>query len=103
MDEIERDGVLHDPIYVDLTTKVILDGHHRTEALRRLGYKRIPVVLVRYFSPDVRVESWRPGVKVTKREVIYRGLNGNKFPPKTSRHLFPRRITGLDVPLDVLD
>jgi len=102
MSEIERDGVLRDPIYVDVVSKVILDGHHRTEALKRLGCRRIPAVLVRYFSPEIRVESWRPGVKVTKREVIYRGLNGIKFPPKTSRHVFPYRVTGLDVSLDRL-
>ena len=103
INEIEADGVLRDPVYVDIVTGVILDGHHRTEALRHLGYKRIPSVLVYYFSPEVRVGSWRPDVKVTKREVIYRGLNGRKFPPKTSRHVFPSRLTGLNVPLSLLD
>ncbi len=32
------------PIIVDRETRVIIDGHHRFEALRLLGAKRVPVV-----------------------------------------------------------
>ena len=35
--EIRRDGVLKLPVLVEQEHHVILDGHHRYEALRRLG------------------------------------------------------------------
>jgi len=53
--EILSDGILKMPIAVDRSTYIILDGHHRLHALRRIGCKRIPVVLVDYQSPEIEV------------------------------------------------
>ncbi|MCE4604886.1 MAG: ParB N-terminal domain-containing protein [Aeropyrum sp.] len=85
-DDIRSRGVLIRPILVDAKTLVILDGHHRVEALRRLGARRVPAVLVDYDSDCVNVDSWREGVTVSKDEVRRRGLSGDPYPPKTSRH-----------------
>ncbi|MDP2971868.1 MAG: ParB N-terminal domain-containing protein [Deltaproteobacteria bacterium] len=52
--EILSDGILKMPIAVDRDTYVILDGHHRLHALKRIGCKRIPVVLVDYHPPASR-------------------------------------------------
>jgi len=57
-EEIERDGILEDPVIVDRETLVVLDGMHRVKALRRLGCKLMPVCLVDYSSPEIRVERW---------------------------------------------
>jgi len=84
--DIRERGVLIRPILVDAKTMVILDGHHRVEALRRIGARRIPAVLVDYDSDCVTVGSWREGVVVSKDEVRRRGLAGDPYPPKTSRH-----------------
>ncbi len=84
--QIELDGVLKRPIVADRTTNVVLDGHHRIEALRLLGYKEVPVVFVNYSSPDICVQGWN-GINVTKEMVISAGLSGNKLPPKTSKHM----------------
>lgn len=40
--EILSDGFLKEPIIVDINTMVVLDGHHRFNILKKLGYKFVP-------------------------------------------------------------
>jgi hypothetical protein len=101
--ELKRDGMLKDPIIVDQRTMVILDGHHRYNALRRMGYKYVPVYLVDYGSDHITVGAWRNGEHVTKAEVTRAGLTGNLLPAKTSRHVVPGAPHGVNVPLAVLE
>ncbi len=92
-EEIASDGALKLAIAVDRNTWVVIDGHHRIQALKLLGCKKIPVVFIDYASPDVVVQSWRLGENVTKDDVIQAALSGKKMPPKTTRHLV--RINGI--------
>lgn len=94
-EQIRTDRVLKRPILAADRHFVILDGHHRVEALRALGCKRVPVYLVDYESDAVTLGTWPDAVVkvVTKREVIRRGLGHDLFPPKTTRH-------GLTVPVE---
>jgi len=55
---IKADGVVKHPIIVDRESLVVLDGVHRVAALKKLGIKRIPVSLVDYKNPSIRVCSW---------------------------------------------
>ena len=87
-EQIRRDGVLKRPILVADRDFVILDGHHRAEALRKLGCVRIPAYLVDYRSDIVKLGTW-PDASVSvvsKEEVLRRGLHNDPFPPKTTRH-----------------
>jgi len=84
---IEYDGILRKPIAADGSTNIIIDGHHRLEALKRLGYSKIPVYFIDYRCPRVRIESWRKSNPPTKDMVIESALAGKKFPPKTTRHM----------------
>jgi ParB-like chromosome segregation protein Spo0J len=59
--EIELDRILKFAIAVDEATNIILDGHHRFNALRELGCKRIPAIFVDYNAPQIKVKSWRNG------------------------------------------
>jgi ParB-like chromosome segregation protein Spo0J len=86
-DEILGDGILKMPICIDKKTCVILDGHHRLQALKRLGYTKIPCVLVDYQSPDIRVIAWREGEQITKERIIEIALSEKKMPSKTSKHM----------------
>ena len=86
MEELRRTGVFADPIWVALHSLVILNGHHRVEAARRIGARRVPAWLVDYESDLVSLEPWQPGLPITKAEVVRRGLAGQLFPPKTTRH-----------------
>jgi len=55
--EINR-GICRNPVIVDKETLVVLDGMHRVAALQHLDCRLIPVCLVNYNNPSIRVESW---------------------------------------------
>ena len=99
--EIERDGVLKIPVLVEREHHVILDGHHRWEALRRLGCRRIPAYVVDYSSEEISLTTW-PGAivaTITKEQVVDHGVRGDLFPPKTTRHLLKEKVPESPVPL----
>ena len=85
--EILSDGILKMPIAVDKNTYIILDGHHRLHALRKIGCKRIPVILFDYQSPEIEVIPWREDENITKEMIVQTALAGRRMPPKTSRHM----------------
>lgn len=97
---IEQDGFVASPLLVEETHHIILDGHHRYQALKELGCRRIPVFLADYADPAITLETW-PGAiveRVTKEEVVEKVLAGDVYPPKTTRHrvrdsLPPRRVS----------
>src|SRR5438105_15135974 len=93
-EQIRRDGFLKRPILVADGDLVILDGHHRAEAVRALGCAKIPAYLVDYQSDDVHLGT-RPDATVrcvSKPEVIRPGLTQGLFPPKTTRRPASRAI-----------
>jgi hypothetical protein len=109
--EILSDGMLKMPIAVDRSTYIILDGHHRLHALKKIGCKKIPVILVDYQSPEIEVIPWREGEKITKELIIDTALTGKRMAPKTSKHMI--RVEGelkhisiletvINIPLDEL-
>jgi L-serine kinase (ADP) len=102
MEEIRRQGVFADPIWVARGSYVILNGHHRVEALRRLGASRVPAWVLDYETDLVSLEPWRPGLPITKAEVVHRGLTGDLFPPKTTRHRIRGELPPRSEPLAVL-
>lgn len=85
--EIKQDGCLKRPIIVDLQTRVILDGHHRYNCMKRLGKTHIPAYFVDYQRPEIEVLPWDNKPPVTKEIVINAGLSGKKLPSKSSRHM----------------
>jgi hypothetical protein len=86
-EEILDDGILKMPICIDRKTCIILDGHHRLQALKRLGCKKIPCVLVDYQSENISVIPWREGETITKETIVEMALSGRKMPSKTSKHM----------------
>ncbi len=97
---IEESGVMKEPIIVEGEHLIILDGHHRTEALRRIGAKAVPAVVVNY--GEIRLLARRKSRPVTKELVVETALAGRVFPPKTTKHLVGNRIRGTRIPLELL-
>lgn len=78
------------PIVVDSASMVILDGHHRYNALKRLNARYVPAILVDYNDDDILLSYWREEYKnITKKDVLLAGNSQNKLPHKTSKHTFP--------------
>ncbi len=41
---------------------LIVDGHHRWAALKELGYRKAPAIVVDYFDDSIRLETWYPAI-----------------------------------------
>ncbi len=100
--ELLRTGEFSDPIWVARGSWVILNGHHRVEAMRRLGMKRIPAWVFDYDDERVALERWGPGPPIAKADVVRRAEGGTPFPPKTTRHRLHVELPPRSVPLESL-
>ena len=58
------------PIAVEHSKFAIMDGHHRYNAAKKLGLKRIPCVLMDYERSGVTLQSWRPEINVSVEDVF---------------------------------
>ena len=100
LERFQRTGCVDYAVVVDRATGTIIDGHHRYEALRRLGAALVPVHLVDYMDASITVRAWREHEPApTKQEVVHRAAMGVLYPPKTTRHDFVRALSPADVPL----
>jgi len=71
MKEMIEDGFQRDPIIVDKESGVVLDGHHRRNILKTLGYSKIASYQVQYMEDDkIRVKTWYPVVIGSKRRLM---------------------------------
>jgi len=98
--KILKDGIWIRPICVDKKYFLIMDGHHRLEVAKQLGFKYIPCKLYNY--DDVEVRSMRKNHIVTKELIIKRALSGNVYPYKTVKHIFPGGYPKSNVPISLL-
>ena len=56
--KIQADGLFTNPIMVDERSLVVLDGMHRVAAVRKIGYRFMPVCLIDYQTSNVILSSW---------------------------------------------
>jgi L-serine kinase (ADP) len=90
------------PIVIEINTNAIMDGHHRYNAAKTIGLSRIPCIKKDYASNEVTLLSWKQGIKVTVKDVFKKIKNKNKFPIKTTRHIFRPPINEINIPIDLL-
>ena len=64
-------------------TNMIIDGHHRFEALKILGYKKFPIIYVNYFSDYICCSLSK---KILKEDLINYAINENVKKVKYSNH-----------------
>lgn len=97
-------GYIKNPVVVDRKNNIILDGHHRVEALRQLGALKVPVYLVNYQNKKIRVALRRKEFvfKDIKQAVIDYCLQGKIFPSKTTKHLIKNRPKNINVKINQL-
>lgn len=93
---------LRNPIIVEAKHYVILDGHHRVQALSDLGYSKIPAVLVNYYNEKIKVAARRKNIKISKEKIIERALANTPYPYKTTKHFIPDRPKFINMDLNKL-
>ncbi len=102
---IEEESAVLEPVLVARGSWVVLNGHHRVEALRRLGARLVPAWVVDYEDEAIIVDRWpRSSVEEVpdKATILARAQAGRLYPPKTSRHTVRRRLPKRKTPLAVL-
>lgn len=81
------------PLLVDKDNYIILDGHHRFNALKKMGISKIPVILVDYFDDSlILLEPWREGEFYLKKDIVDLVKSHRKLPPKTTRHIIKKEF-----------
>ena len=71
-------------ILVCSNSNMIIDGHHRYAALKELGYKKIPVTLINYFSDKIMTDKDN---SLLKEDIIKHSETGNLYEPKSTNHI----------------
>lgn len=99
---IRKDNLLRQPILVSRDRNVVLDGHHRLEAMKQLNARYIPAYVIDYYSEDVSVTLRRERIleRILKKGIIAYAGEGKLFPYKTTRHVVRARTSGTEVTLD---
>ncbi len=99
---LRRTKLISEPIWVAQGSWVILNGHHRVEALRRMGAERVPAWVLDYESELIHLERWHTGPPIAKSEVVQRAREGRLFPPKTTRHRLEFALPARPTPISEL-
>lgn len=107
---IKADGKVKQAIIADKKTGIVLDGSHRYVFFLANGYATVPVRFVDYNSQYITVGTRllhkflvNNNTGISKDEVIRRGLCGDLFLPRTTRHFFPFIKENISVPLYELE
>jgi hypothetical protein len=88
--QIISEGFWLEPILVERTSRVIMDGHHRREFARRHSLRAVPCVMLDY--SQVELYSRQAGVHVSADDIINRGVERRPYPAKTTRHILNCRM-----------
>eukprot|EP01102_Stenamoeba_stenopodia_P021838 TRINITY_DN8907_c0_g1_i1.p1 TRINITY_DN8907_c0_g1~~TRINITY_DN8907_c0_g1_i1.p1 ORF type:complete len:236 (-),score=37.89 TRINITY_DN8907_c0_g1_i1:34-741(-) len=62
----------------------IIDGHHRFSVMKKLGWQKIPTLLLNYQHDDIITHPLRP---IAKRQVERAGITQKYLPPKSTQHM----------------
>ncbi|MHA1940637.1 MAG: hypothetical protein ACXACP_08985 [Candidatus Hodarchaeales archaeon] len=92
-DNLNRLGYFFRPILIVKKHNVVLDGHHRVEALKELGGVRIPCIEIKYLNnPDITLSTWYPIYTGAIKE-IPNILNGLKIRWTAIGHVNAEKFT----------
>jgi L-serine kinase (ADP) len=73
------------PSIVVTSENVIIDGHHRFHALKKLGFSKIPVHSINYLNDKIITHDDKKKM-VSKDNIIKNALEKNLMEPKSTMH-----------------
>lgn len=100
---LSQKRIVEKSLLVGLESRIILDGHHRYSALKRLGCRYVPAVLLREDNDTFSLASRRPEFEITHRMVVEMVRSGKRFPPKTTRYCTRYEVGEINLCLSYLD
>jgi len=65
---------------------VLIDGHHRLELMKRMGYTKIPVTVINYYH-DCVLTHIDANKRLAKKTIVQSALNDINLQPKSTRHV----------------
>lgn len=98
---IAAEGKWTNPIWVESSDLLIMDGHHRLEAAILLGLARLPCVLLSYHMPELSVASWNGNAQFPIADIFAAGRSQSLLPYKTTRHILACAVP--KAPYDLAD
>ncbi|WP_417696636.1 ParB N-terminal domain-containing protein [Pseudomonas sp.] len=101
-ESIIRAGHWLEPIIVERSRGIVMDGNHRFNAALQLGLKRVPCIQLDYSDPRVRVRHWHSGKAFEVERIFTIIERGELFPYKTTRHVFDPALPVIAIPLERL-
>ena len=99
---IVRAGHWLEPIIVERSRGIVMDGNHRFNAALQLGLKRVPCIQLDYTDPRVCVRHWQTGQAFEVAQIFTTIARGELFPDKTTRHAFAPALPRVAIPLERL-
>lgn len=73
-EKIKKEGVIDMPIIIapipGTDKYLIVDGHHRWAAVKELGYRKIPAIIIDYFDDSVKLGTWYPAIIGDIEEIL---------------------------------
>jgi L-serine kinase (ADP) len=80
----------------------VMDGHHRLNAAKYLRLTKVPCDIMTYESGGVSLKSWRPDLACSVADIRDLVASSQKYPLKTTRHIFDPSIDEVKIPLKLL-
>ncbi|TMN38142.1 hypothetical protein CWB89_10930 [Pseudoalteromonas piscicida] len=100
--KIVLDKIWTTPVVIDKNTQVLMDGHHRFEVAKRLRLAKLPCVVMCYERDEIQISCRTSGDSLCYHTVIAAAKSANKFPIKTTRHIFKHSLPVGAFPLSSL-
>jgi hypothetical protein len=101
-ESIVRAGHWLEPIIVERSRGIVMDGNHRFTAALQLGLRRVPCIQLDYSDPRVCVRHWQTGQAFEVARIFTTIACGEIFPYKTTRHVFDPALPVVAIPLERL-
>ena len=100
--KIKTDNMWTNPIIIEKTTALIMDGHHRFAAAKQLGLSHVPCIKLDYDDQRVELSFWRDNLQPSVNDILALKGSGEVLPYKTTRHVFNPTIGNCRIKVDLL-